>query len=268
MNTIKINHIIPNDTSSERKEKHDSIDERSEEMKNRQIETETNNNKNNINNKNIMTNNYCIEPNIYVKTDKTNNTQDKKIKKISNKEQKCTCTCEKCCKRTFIILFSLLILIIEFIFNFLEAFIFIYYKNNCKQCKAELYEKINKILSFYLAIFIILFIMICIGVTINLTKRLFLFTSGLEPTFYIILIGLLVVMFVLQLINLIYVQKDYSNTKTWEDCGNFEGWMKFWLISNYVEISIYIIKVLLKNNKNIKFFTFIEADNIIYNCFL
>ena len=48
----------------------------------------------------------------------------------------------------------------------------------------------------------------------------------------------------LSLANIIIVQINYNKTKTWEKCGNFKGWMKSWLIMNYIGMAFKFCMVL------------------------
>ena len=110
----------------------------------------------------------------------------------------------------------------------LNSAIFIYYKNHCKKCKSILYTKLSKVLLNYLGTLIV--------VIIDLINSILVFKDFGWNKFFgrLIYAGVSASRIGLGLSNLIIVQKNYNKTTTWENCGNFKGWMKFWLITNYI----------------------------------
>jgi hypothetical protein len=127
--------------------------------------------------------------------------------------------------------------------NFVLATIFIYYKYHSKKCKSLLYTKVNKVLLNYLGLLIIQIINIIISILLNI-KCEYLRIIGI----FIFIVSILI-QFGLRLANLIIVQKYYNKTTTWENCGNFHGWMKFWLIINYIGFVCSLFNELCLNNE-------------------
>ena len=120
-----------------------------------------------------------------------------------------------------------------FIIVFLFASIFIYYKNHCQKCKSILYTKVNKVLLNYLGLLITSIIDILFSILSIIQCK----CNYNEIIGSLIAYALIITQSGLSLANLIIVQINYNKTKTWENCGNFKGWMKCWLIMNYIGIA-------------------------------
>jgi len=133
----------------------------------------------------------------------------------------------RCCG---IICLTILLIILELAFHFILSVIFIYYKKKHQECEAKLFNKINLILSIYLAmlIIIILIIIFTIITVFNKDKCLKIYTVF----YYIVCLTL----FALELTNLIIVQIHYNKSKNWDDCGKFKTWAIIWLVLNYISI--------------------------------
>jgi uncharacterized protein (DUF983 family) len=249
-NQIDANMIEDTKKSSERKIKENLID--AEELKHpkeninsKQI-AQINNNENNIQNTKPQ---YQKNSHVEIKLNEKVNSNVNNIKNLNNynlnisndsREGTCLISCFAICCALFFLLITLTL-------NFIYAFIFVYYKNHCKECKSELYQKINKILLNYLGLIIICFLIIIISIVIELCKKIKFFI-------YIILSFFLVITTILSLYfsisNIVIVQKYYNRTTSWESCGNFKGWMKFWLIINYISIFFNFIDSIHKICKN------------------
>ena len=245
-NSIQIIVDNANEKTSGREIKKNLIDDTPQ---NNQINHNENNikNQNNNENENKKTNNHPTEQNnldINPKLDEIKK-EKKNINNIPNEEKKCSF--KICCVITLFIFFSLLLVLIELIFDCSQFLIFIYYKYNCKQCKAELYTKVNKIISNYLNIFIMLFITILVSIILGLSIKFIGYF--IKILFSIVITGLGIIILVYSIINIVTVQKYYNKTTTWEDCGYFRGWMITWLISNYFGIAFFFLKSCFKNNR-------------------
>lgn len=135
-----------------------------------------------------------------------------------------------CCKLCLLLSCSLLQMIIMLIVKFIYLIAFFYYKNYCKKCKAQIYNKLDKILSIYIAIYILDFINIINNVLLLLPFKRLDFYSAFGKTISILLI---IIALVLIITFIFIVQKNYNRTTTWENCGYFKGWILSWLIIIY-----------------------------------
>ena len=236
INIINTNIIEDTKNNSERKIKENLID--AEEHKDSKVEIKTKNNEKKNNNGNIISNNKIQQQKtskVEIKLSEKKNTNN--INKITNSNdinvsQNLKVKCIGLC---IIIVASLLYSLILLTLNFSIVLLFLYYRNNCKKCKSELYQKINEILLNYLGLFIlrILYILFIIANLLYETNRkcckvirclYFIITSIFETFLYIY--------------NIIIVQKYYNKTTSWESCGKFKGWMIFWLIINYISVFV------------------------------
>ncbi len=161
----------------------------------------------------------------------------KKNEELKKKKSKEECT-QLCC-----LFFRLIfILIIFFSLHFIFLGEFIYYNKNCKLCEAIIYTKLNVILRIYIGIIIVNILML-------INYLLFVLSFVCIPECYgfiAIILTLLLSMtqLILSIIDLVIVQKNYNKTNTWYNCGNFKGWILFWLISNYIGTISNIFNVL------------------------
>lgn len=181
---------------------------------------------------------------------KENNNIDIDIDKIFDNEtyerfniKEC---CQICCAAICLIFCSLLAIFIELVYNFAIAIIFIYYKNHCKECKSELYKKIDTILYIYLAIIIIIIILIIFTLLSTLTNK-----ENIKFNWFLLISIFILISIVpiLKLTNIIIVQKYYNKTKSWEGCGNFKNWSIVWLVFAYFGFIINILKKCFKKKE-------------------
>ena len=174
INSINSNIIEDTKKSTERKIKENLID--AEEHKDPKVEIITKNNDKMNNNGNIISNNKPqqqiaekveIKLNEKINTNSINKITNSNNLNISNEFEKFNCIvlCITICSA---LLFSLFVLAL----NFSLVIIFLYYKNNCKECKSELYPKINKILLNYLGIFIVRILYIIFIICITIFKKI------------------------------------------------------------------------------------------------
>lgn len=160
--------------------------------------------------------------------------KNEEIKKKQSREE-----CRKLCCLFFRLVFLLLIF---FSLHFIFFGAFIYYNKNCKSCQATIYTKLNVILRIYIGIIIVNILMI-------INYILFVLSFVCIPECYgfigfILTFLLSITQFTLSIVDLVIVQKNYNKTNTWYNCGNFKGWILFWLISNYIGTISNIFNVL------------------------
>ena len=156
--------------------------------------------------------------------------------------------CLACCFLIFAICCAIITLLIELFLIILYYFMFLYFKNNYNECKAELYTELDTIINICMVLFAILVIVSMMGATIkccedNCGNTIF----GLFFCFYYIL---MIATSALEITLLIIVQKYYNKTKSWEKCGNFKKWAKIWLIINYISLVLKGFKAILGNCKS------------------
>ena len=173
-----------------------------------------------------------------MKENNTTNTSinDKVEVKLDEKSNNSSKKKGKCCK-TFCSLFLTLFFI--FIIDILLATIFFYYNDNCKNCESKIYPKIKTIIKIYIAILVIKIAYIIFSYMVDLCKSKVAKNIGNIGAFITS-----IAIFVLGIINLVIVQKNYKKTKSWNNCGNFKGWMLFWLIVNYISLVLGFILII------------------------
>ena len=171
--------------------------------------------------------------NISINNDKLEVKLGEKSKHLVKKKGKgAKVFCRTCC-------ISFLNLFFIFIVDILLATIFFYYDEHSKKCESKLYTKIKTIIKLYIAILIIKIGYLFFSYMIDLCKS--------KAAKIIGNIGVLVTsvaLLTLAIIQLVIVQRNYKKTKSWNNCGNFKGWMTFWLIYNYIALVIIFIVII------------------------
>ena len=157
---------------------------------------------------------------VEVKLDEKSNNSSKKSGKGAGKFCAIFCT-------LFLTLFFI------FIVDILLAAVFFYYDENSKRCESKLYTKVKTIIKLYIAILIIKIVYLFFSYMTDLCKSKAAKMIGLIGT-----IATSIAIFILAIIQLVIVQRNYKKTKSWNNCGNFKGWMTFWLIYNYIALII------------------------------
>lgn len=235
------NQLIEDRLTEEKiKDTKDKID------KSNKVENNTNfkNNGNQVNNNNLIQEEEVKD--IQAKLD-----EFIKVKGINNMnlENRSKNVCKTFCLAICLILCVIILLLIELAFHFSISFIFIYYNNKYKKCKAELYKKNDTIINIYIALLILILILIFFSIILNFIKEKYF---GLSAILGIIIILLSISIIALQLTNLIIVQKNFNKSESWENCGNFENWAIFWLVINYISFTLTFLKDCLsvRNRQN------------------
>ena len=116
--------------------------------------------------------------------------------------------------------------------------VYIYYNNDYEECKAELYTKIGKFLPINIGIILLRLIALLFNISIYVPLKCLHFCKIIGT---MLLLPLSLINFILEIINLIIIQKNYSRSISWENCGNLQGWTFIWLIYNYIFIVINFI---------------------------
>ena len=153
---------------------------------------------------------------------------------------------ENCCYYCCLMCLFFFVIIIFISINFFYLAVFIYYKNNCKECKAQLYSKLNDIIPLYLIMNITSFLTIINNLFLVLPFKCLKYYKCLG---LILAIPLLLINVVLSIVNIVMIQKNYNKTKSWENCGNFKGWALSWLILNYFGMAFNFIKECCSSNR-------------------
>ena len=143
------------------------------------------------------------------------------------------------CSLCGLILCTILIILSELAFHFILSRIFIYYKNNCKECKAELYLKVDIILYIYLALLIIVILIILVKILVESIKK---DHTNLLVFFGILMVILFLANLGLELALIIVVQIGYNQSENWENCGNLKIETIVWLVFNYIGLVLSFIK--------------------------
>ena len=156
---------------------------------------------------------------------------DEKSENSSKKGKGAKGFCRTCC----ILFLSLFFL---FIVDILLATIFFYYDEHSKKCEAKLYTKVKTIIKLYIAILIIRIAYLFFSYMIDLCKSK---TAKMIGNIGVIVTS--VSLLTLHIIQLVIVQMNYKKTKSWNNCGNFKGWMAFWLIYNYIALVLIFVLI-------------------------
>jgi len=151
---------------------------------------------------------------------------EKSSNSLKKKGKTARAFCGTCCK-IFMTLFFL------FIVDILLAAIFFYYDGNSKKCESKLYTKIKTIIKLYIAVFVIKIAYLFFSYMIDLCKSK---ASKIVGSIGVIVTTVAIV--TLAIIMIVIVQRNYNKSKSWNKCGNFRGWMAFWLIYNYIALGI------------------------------
>ena len=175
---------------------------------------------------NNTTNSTINNDKVEVKLDEKSNNSSKKSGKSAGK------CCIICCT-LFLTLFFI------FIIDILLATLFFYYDEHCTRCESKLYTKVKTIIKLYIAILIIKIAYLFFSYMTDLCK-----SKAAKIIGYIGTLITSVAIFVLAIIQLVIVQRNYKKTKSWNNCGNFKGWMTFWLIYNYIALVIVLILII------------------------
>ena len=174
-----------------------------------------------------------------MKENNTTNTTINKDKDEAKSDEKSNNSVQKKSKGVakFCTIFMSLFFI--FIIDILLATIFFYYDGNSKRCESKLYTKVKTIIKLYIAILIIKIAYLFFSYSVDLCKSKTAKMIGLIGT-----IVTSVSILILAIIQLVIVQRNYKKTKSWNNCGNFRGWMVFWLIYNYIALVIIFIVII------------------------
>ena len=124
--------------------------------------------------------------------------------------------------------------------------VFIYYNNDFKECKAELYTKIGKFLPINIGIILVRLITLLYNIFIYVPIKSLQFCKIIGTLF---LMPLFLICFILEIINLVIIQKNYNRSISWDNCGNLKDWTFIWLIYNYIFIVINFVYRCCCSNK-------------------
>ena len=195
-----------------------------------------NNNNNNLNNSNTMTYKTTTTD---MNNDKSNigiqqdNRSMKSSEKQSNKEENNSPGCmQKLCGGPILAFAPLILLVI----HLLLGWIFFYYQGHKGSCQSEIIPKLSLIVGLYIAFLIVQILMIVFTILMHWKQN-----ENIGKVFGMIALAANIISIVLQVVLIAIVQRYYSKTNSWTDCGNLKGWTITWLIFNYCIIIFAIL---------------------------